>query len=105
MRELNSITNHLLLTKTLNALTNNSSLTTTTPISIKENIPNDPPANSQQKSLNFRLNSALKPVERDNVAALLQFYQQQMNNSPSNASLSVENSSQLSFPTKSQTKK
>lgn len=104
MRELNSITNHLLLTKTLNALSNNSS-STTTPISIKENIPNEPTTNSQQKSLNFRLTSALKPIERDNVAALLQFYQQQMNNSPSNASLSVENSSHLSFPTKSQTKK
>nr|ACF75527.1 hypothetical protein 21 [Philodina roseola] len=86
MRELNSITNHLLLTKTLNALTNNnSSSSSSSNISIKENIPTD-----------SRLNvgaSILKPTERDNVAALLQIYQQQLNNNNllSNASLSVEN--------------
>lgn len=86
IRELSSITNHLLLTKTLNALvnnTNNSSNAVPTPppppppstSSIKENIPNDPTSIQQQKSLNLRLAAALKPVDRDNVAALLQFYQ------------------------------
>ena len=84
IRELSSITNHLLLTKTLNALVNNntnssSALPTPAPppstSSIKENIPNDPNFVQQQKALNLRLAAALKPVDRDNVAALLQFYQ------------------------------
>jgi len=82
IRELSSITNHLLLTKTLNALvnnTNNSQNSTPAPppstSSIKENIPNDPNIIQQQKALNLRLAAALKPVDRDNVAALLQFYQ------------------------------
>lgn len=88
IRELSSITNQLLFTKTLNALvnnTNNSNSSNTLPIpppppppstsSIKENIPNDPNLIQQQKALNLRLAAALKPVDRDNVAALLQFYQ------------------------------
>jgi hypothetical protein len=83
IRELSSITNHLLITKTLNALVNNnnnnSQISTPAPppstSSIKENIPNDPNLIQQQKALNLRLAAALKPVDRDNVAALLQFYQ------------------------------
>lgn len=102
IRELSSITNHLLLTKTLNALANNPN-TSSTPApppstsSIKENIPNDPSSVSQQKALNLRLTAALKPVDRDNVAALLQLYQTlTQNSSHSNghnpSSLSVESS-------------
>jgi len=85
IRELSSITNHLLLTKTLNALVNNNSHNINSQISIpapppstssiKENIPNDPNIIQQQKALNLRLAAALKPVDRDNVAALLNFYQ------------------------------
>ncbi|CAF1019223.1 unnamed protein product [Adineta steineri] len=86
IRELSSITNNLLMKKTLHALVNNSnnnnnnSQTTIPPpspstSSIKENIPNDPNLIQQQKALNLRLAAALKPVDRDNVAALLQFYQ------------------------------
>jgi len=88
IRELSSITNHLLLTKTLNALVNNNNNNSQIPIpapppstsSIKENIPNDPNLIQQQKALNLRLAAALKPVDRDNVAALLQFYQTLSNN-------------------------
>lgn len=97
IRELSSITNHLLLTKTLNALVNNTNNTNNTnpsvnlpppPLpstsSIKENIPNDPSLlqqqQQQQKALNLRLAAALKPVDKDNVAALLQFYQTLSNN-------------------------
>jgi hypothetical protein len=84
IRELSSITNHLLLTKTLNALVNNnnnnnSQIPTPAPppstSSIKENIPNDLNLIQQQKALNLRLAAALKPVDRDNVQALLNFYQ------------------------------
>ena len=90
IRELSSITNHLLLTKTLNALVNNNGSAPPAPApstsSIKENIPNDPSSVQQQKALNLRLAAALKPVDRDNVAALLQFYQTltNTNNVPSN---------------------
>ncbi|UJR30454.1 hypothetical protein I4U23_017987 [Adineta vaga] len=94
IRELSSITNHLLVTKTLNALANNNNNQNTVPppppstSSIKENIPNDPNIIQQQKALNLRLAAALKPVERDNVAALLQLYQtlstQNTNNSNNN---------------------
>jgi hypothetical protein len=95
IRELSSITNHLLLTKTLNALVNNNnnnnSLTTISApppapstSSIKENIPNDHNITQQQKALNLRLAAALKPVDRDNVAALLQFYQTLTNNNNNN---------------------
>jgi len=97
IRELSSITNHLLLTKTLNALVNNNNNTTNTnstnstlnlpppPLpstsSIKENIPNDSNLlQQQQKALNLRLAAALKPVDKDNVATLLQFYQTLSNN-------------------------
>jgi hypothetical protein len=88
IRELSSITNHLLLTKTLNALVNNNNTNPQVPSlapppstsSIKENIPNDPNIIQQQKALNLRLAAALKPVDRDNVAALLQFYQTLNNN-------------------------
>lgn len=86
VRELNSITNHLLLTKTLNALSGNSNnnnsdsgltnMNSAASIaSFKENIPNDPTSIAQQKALNLRLAAALKPTERDNMTALLQFYQ------------------------------
>ena len=81
IRELSSITNHLLLTKTLNAFTNNNtssaSNNNSTPsiASFKENIPNEPNSIAQQKALNLRLAAALKPGDRDNVATLLQFYQ------------------------------
>lgn len=104
MRELNSITNHLLLSKTLNALaTNSSAAPAPSTSSIKENIPNDPASIAQQKALNLRLAAALKPTDRDNVAALLQFYQtlnQQQNPSPSNASnpfssFTIDNSSSV----------
>ena len=86
-KKLSSITNQLLFTKTLNALVNNTNnnnsnssnaLSIPPPpstSSIKENIPNDPNLIQQQKALNLRLAAALKPVDRDNVAALLQFYQ------------------------------
>lgn len=89
IRELSSITNQLLFTKTLNALVNNTNnnsnssnvLSIPPPppppstSSIKENIPNDPNLIQQQKALNLRLAAALKPADRDNVAALFQFYQ------------------------------
>ena len=89
MRELSSITNHLLATKTLNALANNNNNNNSNSVpppppstsSIKENIPNDPNIIQQQKALNLRLAAALKPVERDNVAALLQLYQTLSNQS------------------------
>jgi hypothetical protein len=88
IRELSSITNHLLLTKTLNALVNNSQNSTPAPppstSSIKENIPNDPNLIQQQKAVNLRLAAALKPVDRDNVAALLQFYQTLANHNNNN---------------------
>jgi hypothetical protein len=105
IRELSSITNHLLLTKTLNALVNNnnnSQISTPPPppstSSIKENIPNDPNLIQQQKALNLRLAAALKPVDRDNVAALLQFYQTLSNNhinNQDNSSPSFINNSNL----------
>jgi hypothetical protein len=101
IRELSSITNHLLLTKTLNALVNNNNNNTNSQIptpapppstsSIKENIPNDPNLIQQQKALNLRLAAAIKPVDRDNIAALLQFYQTLSNNQ--NNSSFGENSS------------
>jgi hypothetical protein len=101
IRELSSITNHLLLTKTLNALVNNNnnnlqnSISTPPPppstSSIKENIPNDPNLIQQQKALNLRLAAALKPVDRDNVAALLQFYQTLSNNTNQTNSTFGEN--------------
>lgn len=105
IRELSSITNHLLLTKTLNALVNNNNnMNSSIPIpppppstsSIKENIPNDPNLIQQQKALNLRLAAALKPVDRDNVAALLQFYQtlaQNNNNNNNNAHSNAQNNS------------
>jgi hypothetical protein len=103
IRELSSITNHLLLTKTLNALVNNNnsnsnsqnSISTPPPppstSSIKENIPNDPNLIQQQKALNLRLAAALKPADRDNVAALLQFYQTLSNNNNQTSSAYGEN--------------
>ncbi|CAF0914256.1 unnamed protein product [Rotaria sp. Silwood1] len=107
MRELSSITNHLLITKTLNALANNnnnnnnSQVSTPPPLpstsSIKENIPNDTNLSQQQKALNLRLAAALKPVDRDHVAALLQYYQTLNNNNSQsnvqNTSLFADNSS------------
>ncbi|CAF2939306.1 unnamed protein product [Rotaria sp. Silwood2] len=103
IRELSSITNHLLLTKTLNALVNNNNSQVSTPApppstsSIKENIPNDTNLIQQQKALNLRLAAALKPVDRDNVAALLQFYQTLTNNNNNNTSHSnVQNTSSFS---------
>ena len=81
----------------MNALVNNNNNTTNTnstnstlnlpppPLpstsSIKENIPNDSNLlQQQQKALNLRLAAALKPVDKDNVATLLQFYQTLSNN-------------------------
>ncbi|CAF1006190.1 unnamed protein product [Adineta ricciae] len=98
IRELSSITNHLLATKTLNALANNNNNNSVPPpppstSSIKENIPNDPNIIQQQKALNLRLAAALKPVERDNVAALLQLYQ----------TLSNQSSNQPNLPSNGQT--
>lgn len=100
IRELNSITNRLLLSKTLNALVsnnnNNNNIENTPPSltlppppppstsSIKENIPNDSNSIQQQKALNLRLAAALKPADRDNVAALFQFYQTLTNNHVNN---------------------
>ncbi|CAF0828776.1 unnamed protein product [Rotaria sordida] len=96
IRELSSITNHLLLTKTLNAFVNNNNNNnsqSSTPApppstsSVKENIPNDTNLiQQQQKALNLRLAAALKPVDRDNVAALFQFYQTLTNNNNNNNS-------------------
>jgi hypothetical protein len=102
IRELSSITNHLLLTKTLNALvnnTNNSQNSTPAPppstSSIKENIPNDPNLIQQQKAVNLRLAAALKPVDRDNVAALLQFYQTLANHNNNHSHSNGQNNSTL----------
>ncbi|CAF4608462.1 unnamed protein product, partial [Rotaria magnacalcarata] len=48
----------------------------------------------QQKALNLRLAAALKPVDRDNVAALLQFYQTLTNNNNTNTNNNSHNNTQ-----------